>query len=179
MSDVFIGAGKATGMAFRADAGTALPTTPGATLGAGWTEIGAISEDGITLTLPSGEVIKNWSLTPERKINTENGVVNAPFLYTTQKVLETLFGEDNVTHTAADSTHGNVDSVEFSPDVSAEPCAIVFLMKDGNKLAMVGCSNALVTDISDVSFVGTSPAIWEAKIAGSWTFAIDDGQVTS
>ena len=179
MSDVLIGAGKATGMMFRANAGTALPSYPSETLGAGWTEVGAITEDGITLTLPNGDVLRNWALTPERKVNTENGSVNAPIMYTTKKVLETLFGEDNVTHTAAASTHGNVDGVEFSPDVSADPQAFLFLMKDGDKLAMLGTTNGLITEISDIPFSPSDAVVWEATIEGTWTFKVDDGQVTS
>ena len=152
MSNVLIGAGRATGMFFTAPKGTSLPTTPGASLGADWAEVGAITEDGITFSLPSGDVLRNWALVAERKINTENGKVTAPIMYTTKKVLETLFGSGNVTHTAASSQHGNVDSVEIAPDVSAEPAAYLFLMKDGDKLAMLGTENGLITEIGDVAF---------------------------
>lgn len=179
MSDVLIGAGKATGMFFTAPKGTALPAYPSETLGADWTEVGAITEDGISLTLPSGDVLRNWALVAERKINTENGTVSAPIMYTTKKILETLFGAGNVTHTAASSAHGNVDSVELAPDVSAEPASYLFLMKDGSKLAMLGTSDGLITEISDVSFSPTESVTWEATIDGTWTFAVDDGQVTS
>ena len=176
MSNVFIGAGRATGMFFTAPKGTALPTTPGEALGADWTEVGAITEDGISLALPSGEVLKNWALIAERKINTENGVVTAPIMYTTQKSLETLFGADNVDTIAATAEHGNVSKVTLSPDVAADPAAYLFLMKDGDKLAMLGTSDALITEISDVTFSPTEGATWEASIDGSWTFAIDDGE---
>ena len=179
MSNVLIGAGRATGMFYTAPAGTALPITPGASLGADWAEVGAITEDGITLTLPSGDVLRNWALVAERKVNTENGTVQAPIMYTTKKVLETLFGAGNVTHTAASSQHGNVDSVDLAPDVSAEPAAYLFLMKDGDKLAMLGTTNGLITEIGDVSFSPTEGATWEATIDATWTFAIDDGQVTT
>ena len=179
MSDVLIGAGLATGMFYTAPKGTALPTSPMETLGAGWTEVGAITEDGITFTLPSGDVLRNWALVPERKVNTENGSVSAPIMYTNKKVLETLFGASNVTHIASTAGHGNVDSVTFSPDVSAEPASYLFLMKDGDRLAMLGTSDALITEVSDVAFNGGESATWTATIEGTWTFATDDGQVAS
>ena len=179
MSNVLVGAGLATGMFFTAPKGTALPSYPGETLGAGWTEVGAITEDGITLSLPNGDVIRNWALVAERKINTENGQITAPIMYTTKKVLETLFGSNNVTHVAASSSHGNLDSVELAPDVSAEPAAFLFLMKDGDKLAMLGSSDALITEISDVSFTPSEGATWEATIDGTWTFMVDDGDIAS
>lgn len=177
MSNVFVGAGLATGMFFTAPKGTALPAYPGETLAQDWTEVGAVTEDGITFTLPNGDIIRNWALVAERKINTENGKVKVPVMYTTQKVLETLFGAENVTHTNATATHGNVDAVEFSPDVSAEPAAYLFLMKDGESLAMLGTSDGLITSVSDISFKASEGATWEAEIDGTWTFARDDGQI--
>ena len=179
MSNVLVGAGLATGMFFTAPKGTALPSYPGASLSADWSEVGAITEDGITLSLPNGDVIRNWALVAERKINTENGQITAPIMYTTKKVLETLFGSNNVTHVAANSSHGNLDSVELAPDVSAEPAAFLFLMKDGDKLAMLGSSDALITEIGDVSFTPSEGATWEATIDGTWTFMVDDGATTS
>ena len=179
MSDVFIGAGRATGMFFRAPKGTALPATPSTAPGAAWTEVGAITEDGITFTLPSGDVLRNWALVAERKANTENGKVAAPIMHTSKKVLETLFGAGNVVYTAATSGHGNISSVEIAPDVSAEPAAYLFLMKDGDALAMLGTTNGLITEIGDVAFTPTAGATWEATIDGTWTFAYDDGQATS
>lgn len=178
MSDVLIGAGF-SGMFYTAPKGTALPAYPSESLGADWQSVGAITSDGISLTLPSGDVIKNWALTAERKINTENGSVTAPVMYTNKKVMETLFGANNVSHTAATSVHGNVDSVEFAPDVSAEPASYLFLMKDGDKLAMLGTTDGLITEISDISFSPSDAVVWECKIDASWTFAIDDGQATS
>ena len=100
-------------------------------------------------------------------------------MYTTQKVLETLFGAGNVSHTAASSAHGAIDSVEIAPDVAAEPAAYLFLMKDGDKLAMLGTSNGLITEIGDVTFSPSEGVVWEATIDGTWTFAVDDGQITS
>ena len=179
MSNVLVGAGLATGMFFTAPKGTALPSYPGASLSADWAEVGAITEDGITLSLPNGDVIRNWALVAERKINTENGQITAPIMYTTKKVLETLFGSNNVTHVAASSSHGNLDSVELAPDVSAEPAAFLFLMKDGDKLAMLGSSDALITEIGDVSFTPSEGATWEATIDGTWTFMVDDGDIAS
>lgn len=179
MSNVFIGAGNASGMFYKAPKGTSLPSSPNASLGADWVEVGAITDAGISLTLPSGDVLRNWALEPERKINTENGSVTAPIMYTNKTVLETLFGANNVSHTAATASDGNIETVTLSPDVSAEPASYLFLMKDGDSLAMLATNNGLITEIGDVSFAPDSSVNWEATIEGSWTFAIDDGQVTS
>jgi hypothetical protein len=179
MSKVFVGKGDSTGMAFRAPAGTALPNYPGASLSADWVACGNVGEDGISMKLPSGDVIRNWALDPERKNNTEPGQITVPFIHTTKATLETLVGENNVTYVAANGSHGNLTSVEFAPDVSAEPAAYLFLMKDGDTRAFVGSSNALISDIADVSFNGADPTSWNATIDGTWTTMFDDGAVAS
>ncbi|MBQ1294923.1 MAG: hypothetical protein IIY21_12850 [Clostridiales bacterium] len=179
MSDVFLGAGNATGMFYRAPRGTALPSYPGAALGADWELVADVGEDGLSLKLPSGDVIRNWAMVAKRKVNTENGVLTVPVLDTTKKALEALFGDDNVDYLAATSQHGNVTSVDFGIDVSADPAAYLFLMKDGDTLAYVGSSDALITEIADISFKATDPAMWTAQIDGTWKFMIDDGDVTS
>ena len=179
MSNVLIGAGDATGMFFTAPAGTALPAYPSESLGADWAEVGAITADGITFSLPSGDVLRNWALVAERKINTENGAISGNIMHTNKKVFEALFGEGNVTYTAADSSHGNISSVTLSPDVSAEPAAYLFLIKDGDTLVSIGTTNGLITDIADVTFNPTQAVVWTPTIEGSWTISHDDGQVTS
>ena len=179
MSKVLVGKGDSTGMAFRAPAGTALPSYPGASLSADWKAIGNVGEDGLTLKLPSGDVVRNWALDPERRINTENGQLSVPFIHTDKATLETLVGDNNVTFVAADGTHGNLTSVEFSPDVYAEPAAYLFLMKDGSTRAYVGSTNALISEIGDIAFNGANPTQYDATINGTWTFMVDDGNVSS
>ena len=179
MSNVFVGKGDSTGMAFRAPAGTALPNYPGASLSADWKPIGNVGEDGCALKLPSGDTIRNWALDPERRVVTEPGQLTVPFIHTTKATLETLFGDNNVSYTAANSTHGNLTAVEFSPDVFAEPAAYLFLMKDGSTRAFVGCTSGLISEIGDIALKGTEAAQWDATIDGTWTFMVDDGSVTS
>lgn len=178
-NDVMLGGGKSTGMLMVAPVNTALPSTPSETPGASWKLVGDISEDGATLHLPNGDVLRNWALDPKRKINTENGNVKFQLMDTTQDTLEMAFGESNVNVTAATSSHGNVTQIEISPDISAEPAAYLLLMKDGDRLSMLGTTNGLITELDDVPFKPAEAVMWGVTIEGTWTFATDDGQVTS
>lgn len=180
MSEVLVAAGLSTGMFYTASAGESLPSYPTADLsGTGWKEVGDIAEAGISLKLPSGDVLRNWALQAKRKINTQQGQITAPIMDTTKKVFETIFGSSNVTATAATSSHGALTAVTLSPDVSAEAASYLFLIKDGDVTVMLGCNNALITDIADVNFTGTDAVNWNVTIDGDWTIIIDDGQVTS
>lgn len=178
-NNVNLGIGLATGMFYTADAGTALPTSPMETLSGSWTQVGAVTEDGITwATGKDSEPLKNWAKEVERLASSdEGGTVTAPLMYTTEAVLKAIFGTSNVTTTAADNTHGNLVSVTVAPGVSASPKAFLFLMKDGDDMLMLGTSNGIIREVGDVTFSPTEAIVWEATIeAASWTLVKDDGQ---
>ena len=179
---VNLGIGLATGMFYMAPAGTALPTYPSESLGADWEEVGAVTADGITWsTGKDSDPLRNWAKEVERLIaSDEGGTVTAPLMYTEQKTIEAIFGEDNVTVTAATSAHGKLVSVTVAPGVSAAPAAFLFLMKDGEDMLMLGTSKGIVREVGDIAMSPTEAITWEATIeAASWTFVKDDGQVTS
>ena len=182
-NNVNLGIGLATGMFYTAPVGTALPAYPSDSTGlSSWTEVGAVTSDGITWsTGKDSDPLRNWAKEVERLIaSDEGGTVKAPLMYTTQKTLETIFGSDNVTVSAADSDHGKLVSVNVAPGVSASPAAFLFIMKDGDDMMMLGTSKGIVRDIDDLSFAPTEAITWTATIeAASWTFMKDDGQVTS
>ena len=178
---VNLGIGAVTGMFYTAPEGTALPTYPGETLAADWEECGAVSDAGLTwATGKDSDPLRNWAKEVERLIaSDEGGTVTAPLLYTEEDTLKTIFGNDNVTVTAADATHGKITSVTVAPGVSAAPLAFLFLMKDGDDLLMLGTSKGILRDVSDITLSPTEAIVWECTIeAASWTFAKNDGQHT-
>lgn len=179
---VNLGIGLSTGMVFMADAGTALPSSPLDSLSADWKSIGAITADGITWASgKDSEPLRNWAKEVERLVaSDEGGTVTAPLMYTDKATLEAIFGESNVTYTAATGSNGNITSVTVAPGVSASPKAFIFLMRDGDDAMMVGSSKAIIRDVSDITFAPTEAITWEVTIeASSWTFTKDDGQTVS
>ena len=179
--DVNLGIGLATGMAFHAPKGTALPTYPGEALAEAWKEIGAVSEDGIEYGMNhSMDPLRNWAKEIERLLPADGDTtIKAPFMDTTKETLETLFGAENVVETAATQTHGKLLSITIGPDTMPEAEAFLFLMKDGDDMIMIGSTNATVTAVDDISFAPNSAIIWNATISSkSWTIVKDNGQVT-
>lgn len=179
---VNLGIGMASGMFYVAPKSTALPAYPTESLGADWKLAGAVSSDGITWsTGKDSDPLRNWAKEVERLIaSDEGGTVTAPLLYTNQDTLETIFGEDNVTVTAATSSHGKLVSVTVAPGVAASPMAFLFLMKDGEDTIALGTTNGIVREVGDITMSPTEAITWEATIeASSWTFIKDDGQTTS
>lgn len=180
-NNVNLGIGLATGMFYTAASGTALPTSGSESL-TSWQEVGAITDAGITWsTGKDSDPIRNWAKEVERLVaSDEGGTVSAPIMYTSQKVLETIFGASNVEVTAATSQHGKVVSVTVEPGVSAPSAAFLFVMKDGDDVIMLGTSKGVVREVDDITFAPNEAITWTATIeAASWTLLKDDGQVTS
>ena len=180
--EVNLGAGSASGMFFHAPKGTALPTSPLAELTEDWKEVGYISDAGITWHHGrSAEPLKDWSNSIRRQLqNDATGTVAAPIISTTQEVMETIFGAENVIHTAATTTHGAMDKVEVKEGVLSDEEAFLFIMKDGDDAFMLGTPSGFITNLDDISFAPGSPITWGATVsADAWTFVKDDGQVSS
>ena len=177
---VNMGLGNALGMAYRAPEGTALPVSPMSTLDPAWESIGDVAEDGLTWGLGKDSTpLKNWAKRIVRVVGSgESGTIKAPFIDTTEKTLKTVFGDNNVTVTAADATHGNLVSVTVAPGVSAAPAAYLFLMKDGDDLMYVGTTSGTITEVDDITLNGEDNIAWNSTIeSDGWTFVKDDGQI--
>lgn len=159
--DVKLGLGLATGMFYHAPAGTALPTDPTAVIDTTvWTHVGDVTNDGITLTMDkSAENLRNWANVIKRVIMTEHTeTIQAPLMDTTEEVLKAVLGEDNVT-TASDVTTVNLSAASLP-----EEEAFLFVMKDGDDMMMIGCSNGQVTSVDDVTFAPESAINWVPTI---------------
>jgi hypothetical protein len=181
-NSVNLGIGAATGMFFHAPAGTALPAYPTESLGADWTEVGYIAEDGITWHHGrSAEPLKDWSNSIRRQLQSDaTGTVAAPIISTTNEVLGTLFGASNVAAATATTAHGALDSVTVKEGVMSGEEAFLFLMKDGDDTMMLGTTKGFITNLDDVNFAPGSVITWNATVsADAWTFMKDDGQVVT
>lgn len=179
--DVNLGIGLATGMAYHAPAGTALPAYPGEELAADWVEIGSITEDGISYGMNhSFEPLRNWAKEIERLMAADgDATVKAPFMETSEETLKTLFGSDNVTVTAASQTHGKLISIDIGPDTMTDAEAFLFLMKDGDDMIMIGTTKGFITEVGDIDFKPNDAITWEATISSkTWTVMKDNGQTT-
>lgn len=175
-----LGGGNASGMFYYAPENTALPSYPGASLD-GWTEVGDISEDGISWsTARDYDTLKNWALAIKRLIpGTDPQKVSAPIMDTTKEVFKVLFGKDNVTEIPATADHGVILTVDTSALNTPTAHAFLFVMKDGDDMIMLGTKSGFISSLGDVAFKATEGITWDAEISASdWTLVTDDGQST-
>ena len=166
-NEVQLGGGYASGMFYTAPANTALPTYPGDDLTA-WTEVGDIDADGITFTPRDSDTLKNWAGQPKRVIpGADPATVSAKIMDTTKTALTAIFG--SVTETAATADHGKLLTIDMDSKPAA--AAFLFVMKDGDDMMMIGCTQGQVSAVDNVSFAPGAAINWTPTI----TAMGDDG----
>lgn len=182
MSETKLGAGMATGMFYHAPKGTALPVSPMESLEAAWKKVGDITSDGITLNLERDtEDLKNWANVIKRTIMSDHSEeIEAPVMDTTEESLKTVLGKDNVEVIDATADHGKIIKASLSAASLPEEEAFLFLMKDGDDLMALGCTDGQVASVDSVSFKPEEGITWTATIKAlgeGWKLIIDDSQV--
>jgi len=168
------------GMLYTAPEGTTIPN-PGDSL-ASWTEVGAISDEGIEWDPHrDNNPIRDWTKKIRRvAAQEEGGTIKGKLIETTKKVFEFLYGEDNVSYQAATSQHGNITSVDVGPGVSAPPAAYLFLVKDGDDLIQYATKSGVVRELDPIAVAPGDPIAYGFTIESDcWRNTKDDGQLTS
>lgn len=176
-----------TGAVAVADIATAAPTDARTALPAAWTTGGYIDENGLSLSLSrSMTAIKDWSQSTVRKALTDfDGTATCNFLQMDEFAAKALFGDGNVTATAATTSTGNLLTIAIGAELP-EIKSWCFNMKDGDARVRVYMPQAQITEIGDVSFVPGAGNIYPATISAypdgngkSIYVFYDDGDVVS
>lgn len=119
-----------------------------------WTSSGYISEDGATLTTDvSTTDLKEWNKnTVRRLLDSFDGTVSLTLIQMDEEGAKQCFGEDNVTVTAATSTHGKQMKIALGASLP-EPQGWALRMKDGDARILVLIPNGQVTSGVEITFV--------------------------
>jgi hypothetical protein len=153
-----IGAGTyntATGGVLVAPLGSTLPTTAAATPDAAFKALGYVSEDGLE---SQGErtvnAIRDWNADIIAQLQTEHSVRFGLTLYAAwdPDTLNEVFGEDNVTVTAASPTEGTLITVEETGSVLPYRSWIFDMKHDARKLRIV-LPNAKISEVTERAYV--------------------------
>lgn len=155
-----------SGAILSAPIGTTLPTTAVDTIDAAFTDSGYVSEDGLVFSPDiSSNDINDWSGSLVRRIKTTfNGTLAWTHLETNEGALKNTFGDNNVTVTAANQTHGAQLAVAINGEFPAAK-SWVFKMKDGLNRILVVVPNGQVTGIEDVDFTAGDAIGWGVTLS--------------
>lgn len=115
---------------------------------------GYISEDGASLSTTKGVTpIREWNRASVRRILEDfDGTVSLSLIQLDEEGAKQAFGEDNVSVTAATSSHGTQLKIALGATLD-EPQAWALRMKDGDARMLVLVPNGQVTSGVDITFV--------------------------
>lgn len=187
--NVVAGKPLATGGVLIAPVGTAGPTDATTAPAAAFKAAGYVGEDGLTeATDRSTEKIKAWGGDTVKIVQTDFAVTYSfTFLETLDStVLKTVYGDGNVTTTAATSTKGTLNTVK----VNSEPLpakAFLFDMKDGNARIRIHVPQGQITEVGEITYsdsevVGyavTVEGLRDTTLGANAVKYLDDGKPTT
>lgn len=171
VNEVMLGGGLATGMFYHAPEGTALPTDPSSTPSSAWTKVGDVTEDGIIWGAARNFTpLKNWAGKIKRQLpGTDPQTVKVGIMDTTEEVFKTIFGASKVTNS------GGVLTIDTSNLDAPGAEAFLFVMKDGDRLSMIGTTSGFISGLDDVTFKSNENVTWTATIStDAWTILTDE-----
>ncbi|MFD6219249.1 phage tail tube protein [Nocardia asteroides] len=163
-SSNYIGAGTpnlaVSGGVLVAPLNSTLPTTAAGVIDPAFKALGYVSEDGIeSLGERKVETVKDWNADIIAQLQTEHSVRFGLTLYAVwdQDVLSEIFGENNVTATAATATSGKLINVKETGLVLPRR-SWIFDMKTEDKKLRIVLPNAKISSITEKKFVSNELA---------------------
>lgn len=185
---IAVGAPAIGGAIFRAPLGTAVPTDVDDTLNAAFVNQGYVSSDGFTRTIDKAySAVNAWGGDEVAKNRTEHSVSAAFALLQTldSDVLETVFGSDAVTVTAATATEGERIAVAYEGEEQAKSAWVVDLAYNGRLRRIVFPNAQLTTESFEQTFTDEDVAAFPVELtiykddSGVYFYDYTDDGVTS
>ena len=151
-----------TGAVMKGTSSAAAPTDARTALGTGWSSAaGYLSENGVTLNINrSTSTVKDWGLNNVRVATTDFGTnITGEFLQMDGDTAKTLFGDANVTVTAATTTKPETVKIGIGPSLP-EIAPFAFNMKDGERRGRIYVPKGQITQVGSPTFVPGSGNVW-------------------
>lgn len=176
-----------TGAVFVAAEGVTAPTDASTALGGSWSDGGYVDENGIAITVNrSTTPIRDWSKTNVRNVLSEfGGSIAVGFLQVDSFSAKRVFGDSNVSVTAATSSHGELIKVSIGAELPPIE-AYCFNMKDGDARIRVFVPRGQITSVNEMSYkpdqghvIGGTLECYDDGTGHSIYVFYDDGQVVT
>jgi len=187
VTKVLAGKPLASGGVLRGDSSTAAPTDATSAV-TGATALGYIGPDGLTETVDrQTNKIKAWGGDVVKVVQTDFSVTYQFTFYESAnaEVLKAVHGDDNVSVTAADETHGNQTAITInSEELPKVPW--VFEIKDGDSKIRIFVPLGQITTVGDITYSDEDVVGYQVTVEafpdadGNQAYKyLDDGKVTA
>ena len=166
VQNVVAGKPLATGGILSGPLKSPLPTDTAATVDAAVKGVGYISDDGVSLTQGrETDKIKAWGGDVVKIVQTEHSVTLQYTMIEAARaeVNREVYGEPNVTATAATTTAGNLLAVRLTADQLPHMSRIVEI-KDGDARMRLVAPDSQITEVGDVTFQDASIISYQVTV---------------
>ncbi|MBO0747282.1 MAG: hypothetical protein J2O47_02960 [Acidimicrobiaceae bacterium] len=146
--------------------GTALPADATTALDEALVSAGYIGEDGVTEAADrSTDKIRAWGGDTVKIVQTEfSTTYTFTFIETLNStVLETVYGDDNVTTTAPTSSKGTLHVVKVNADILPHK-VFVFEVKDGDAKIRIVVADGQVTEVGEITYSDSEVIGYEVTV---------------
>lgn len=154
VSKIIAGTPLATGGVLIAPLATAVPTNSSTAPNVAFVSAGYVGEDGLTESgARSTDKKREWGGRTIKVLQTDFSLTyQFTFLESRQTtVLETVYGDDNVTVTAGTPTTGTLHAIAKNATVLPHK-AFIFEMKDGDVRTRVVVPDGQITEVGDITW---------------------------
>lgn len=154
IANVVAGKPLATGGVLIANLGSALPTSVATTLDVAFRGAGFIGDEGVTeATERSTDKIRAWGGSTVKVVQSDFSVTYAfTFIEALNvDVLKAVYGDDNVTTTAATATTGTLAAVKINNKTLPHK-SFVFEVRDGNAKVRIVVPDGQITEVGEVTY---------------------------
>ena len=158
VQNVLAGKPLATGGVLSGPVGSPLPTDVAAAVDESITGVGYISEDGVSMSVGRDtDKIKAWGGDVVKIVQSEHSVTLEYSMIESarEEVNREVYGEPNVTATAATSSSGNLLAVRVTAEQLPHRVRVIEI-KDGDARMRLVAPDSQVTEVGDITFQDSS-----------------------
>lgn len=165
-ANIVSGKPLATGGILIAPVGTAVPTDAVTALNASYVAAGYIGEDGVTeMNERSNERVKAWGGDTVKIIQSEH---NLTFSFSfiealNADVLKSIYGDENVTTTAATISAGTLQKVLITGGALPHK-AFAFEIKDGDARIRISVPDGQITEVGEITYSDSEVVAYEVSV---------------
>jgi hypothetical protein len=166
VANVVAGRPLTTGGVLIAPLSTALPTAASTSPNVAFVAAGYIGEDGVTEgTDRSTEKVKAWGGDIVKVLQTEfSATYQFTFLESLNaEVLKTVYGDANITTTAATSTTGTLQAIKINSLILPHK-SFIFEVKDGNAKVRIVVPDGQVNEVGEVTYADSEVVAYQVTI---------------
>ena len=166
--NVSTGKPKKGGAIFRAPLGTTLPTNATADLDQAFQGLGYVSDDGlVNNNSPESDSIRAWGGDTVLHFQTDKP---DEFNFTlievlNENVLKAVYGDSNVTVTAAQGSTPKSITVNANSDEQQECCWVIDMIMKGNVLKRIVIPNGKVTEVGEINYADEEAVGYDTTVS--------------